>query len=181
MASTLVKIDIHLIFHVKSTSPYIRDCDLVRVCAYISGIIRKTESIPIIVNGMSDHIHILCSLPKTIALSDFVRTIKSESSRWVKGIDKHYAKFAWQEGYGAFSVSPTLLEKTENYIKISRNITRNVHLLMNTSCFWKHMVLVMMKNMRSWINGVAPSGLFGLCHFAQGFRHVVPPSPACVL
>ncbi len=117
MASTLVKIDIHLIFHLKSTSPYIRDCDLVRVCAYISGIIRKTESIPIIVNGMSDHIHILCSLPKTIALSDFVRTIKSESSRWVKGIDKHYAKFAWQEGYGAFSVSPTLLEKTENYIQ----------------------------------------------------------------
>ena len=120
MASTLVKIDIQLIFHVKSTGTNMRERDLERIFSYIGGIIRNIGGLPVIVNGMPDHVHILCSLPKTSALSDFVRTIKAESSKWLKHVDNHYAKFAWQEGYGAFSVSPTLLKKTENYIMQQR-------------------------------------------------------------
>lgn len=117
MASSLVKIDIHLIFHVKSSGINMRQEDLPRIFQYIGGIIRNMNAIPIEVGGMSDHVHILTSLPKGKALSDFVRDIKANSCKWIKQADAHYERFAWQDGYGAFSVSPTLLEKTINYIR----------------------------------------------------------------
>lgn len=117
MASTLIKIDIHLIFHVKSTGIAIRKEDVPRLCQYIGGIIRSMDAIPLEIGGMSDHVHILTSLPKSTALTDFVRDIKANSSKWIKQVDVAYNQFAWQDGYGAFSVSPTLLDKTINYIR----------------------------------------------------------------
>lgn len=117
MASSLAKIDIHLIFHVKSTSVKFHDYDIDRVFAMIGGVIRGLGGLAIEIGGMSDHVHILTSLPSTMSLSDFVKSIKSNSSRWLKTIDSYYKYFSWQNGYGAFSVSPSLLEKTINYIK----------------------------------------------------------------
>lgn len=117
MASTLVKINIHLIFHVKSTGVKMREEDLDRIFAYIGGTIRSIEGAPIQIGGMPDHVHILASLPKTMSLADFVRTIKAHSSKWIKTLNDSYQTFAWQEGYGAFSVSPTLLNKTIRYIQ----------------------------------------------------------------
>ena len=117
MASTLVKIDVHLIFHVKSTSVKMRSEDLGRVFAYIGGIIKGVDGLPVEIGGMPDHIHILTSLPKAMSLSDFVRTIKADSSKWIKSLGTVYKDFAWQEGYGAFSVSPSLTDKTANYIR----------------------------------------------------------------
>ena len=117
MASTLVKIDIHLIFHVKSTSVKMKPDDLPRLFAYLGGIIKGASGLPIEIGGMADHVHILTSLPKTMSLADFVRTIKADSGKWIKSLDPYYYTFAWQEGYGAFSVSPTLIDKTVNYIR----------------------------------------------------------------
>ena len=118
MASTLVKIDVHLIFHVQSTGIVMHEEDLGRVFSYIGGVIRGLGGIAIEVGGRPDHIHILCSLPKTMALVDFVREVKAESSKWIKSLDqRYYNKFAWQEGYGAFSVSPSLLDRTVQYIR----------------------------------------------------------------
>ena len=116
MASTLVKINIHLIFHVKSTGVKMRNDDLERIFPYIAGIIKGIGGLPIAVGGMPDHVHILTSLPKTMALADFVRAIKADSSKWLKSVDVAYNHFAWQEGYGAFSVSPSLLDKTKRYV-----------------------------------------------------------------
>ena len=117
MANTLVKIDIHLIFRVKSANIMLRREDLGRVFAYIGGIINGIGGLPIEIGGMPDHLHVLTSMPKTMSLSDFVRTIKAESSKWIKTIDACYGQFAWQEGYGAFSVSPSLTDKTVKYIR----------------------------------------------------------------
>jgi len=117
MASTLVKIDVHLIFHVKNTGTHMRMDDLPRIFAYIGGIIKSLGGLPIEIGGMPDHVHILAGLPKTIALADFVRVIKADSSKWMKQLGADYDKFAWQEGYGAFSISPSLLEKTMQYIR----------------------------------------------------------------
>ena len=117
MASSLVKIDIHLMFHVKSTGVAMRSADLPRIFAYIGGIVNGLGGIPVLVGGMPDHIHILASLPPTKSLSDFVRSIKADSSKWIKSLDGSYGRFAWQDGYGAFSVSPSILEKTEDYIR----------------------------------------------------------------
>ncbi len=80
MANTLVKIDVHLVFHVKSTGIRMRKEDLPRVFAYIGGIINKIHGLPIEIGGMPNHVHILTSLPKTMSLADFVRIIKAESS-----------------------------------------------------------------------------------------------------
>ena len=93
-----------------------RDKDLNRVFEYIGGIIRTEGAIPFAVGGVCDHIHILTTLPKTVAMSDFVRAIKAKSSKWLKKVDVYYEFFQWQEGYGAFSVSPSLMERTTNYI-----------------------------------------------------------------
>lgn len=117
MATTLVKNDLHIVFHVKSTSPLIRTDDMDTVCKYIAGIIHNNNGLAMEIGGMPDHIHILSSLPKTMSLSDYVRDIKTNSSRWIKTLDNHYSRFEWQEGYGAFSVSPSLLDKTVAYIK----------------------------------------------------------------
>lgn len=69
------------------------------------------------IGGIPNHVHILASLPKTICLSDFVRNIKAGSSKWIKTRNTHYSQFEWQEGYGAFSVSPSLVDKTVSYIR----------------------------------------------------------------
>lgn len=94
-----------------------RKNDLDQIHAYLGGIIKNIGGIPIIIGGINDHVHVLTSLPKTMALADFVRIVKADSSKWIKLLDSHYANFAWQEGYGAFSVSPSLIEKTINYIR----------------------------------------------------------------
>lgn len=117
MASTLVKIDVHIIFRVKSTGIKMKTEDLGRIFTYIGGTIKKLGGQPLEVGGITDHVHILTSLPKNVALADFVRSVKANSSRWMKQLDTAYETFAWQEGYGAFSVSPTLLEKTADYIR----------------------------------------------------------------
>lgn len=117
MANTLVKLNIHIIFHVKSTGIKIRNENLERMFSYIGGVINGIGGIPIEIGGVNDHIHILTSIPKNKSLSDFVRIIKTDSSRWIKTIDKYYSNFSWQEGYGAFSVSPTLINKTTKYIQ----------------------------------------------------------------
>ena len=93
----------------------LREDDLPRVFAYIGGIVKGLGGLSICVGGMPDHVHILCGLPKTMALSDFVRGVKADSSKWLKQLGG-YDEFAWQEGYGAFSVSPSLLDKTMSYI-----------------------------------------------------------------
>lgn len=116
MASTLVKINVHLVFHVKSTGIRIREEDLERVFSYIGGTIRSHDSAPIQIGGMPDHVHILATLPKTMSLADFVRVIKANSSKWIKTLDGYYNSFSWQEGYGAFSVSPSQMKNTISYI-----------------------------------------------------------------
>ena len=117
MASTLVKIDVHLIFHIKNSGTEMREDDLPRIFAYIGGIIKGIGGLPIEIGGRPDHIHILSSLPKSMSLSEFVRNVKADSSKWMKSLNGYYEQFAWQEGYGAFSVSPSLIDNTINYIR----------------------------------------------------------------
>ncbi|MBQ4548328.1 MAG: transposase [Bacteroidales bacterium] len=117
MANTLVKMNVHIVFHVKSTGIKMRTEDLERIFSYIGGIINGIGGIPMEVGGVENHIHILTTLPKDMSLSDFVRIIKTDSSRWIKKIDDYYSRFSWQVGYGAFSVSSSVVDRTVNYIR----------------------------------------------------------------
>ena len=117
MANTYVNNIVHIVFHTKSGGITLKDADLQRVHQYMGGIVRGTGSSLFEIGGMPDHIHLLASLPKTTCLADFVRTIKAESSRWIKSVHPQYAHFAWQEGYGAFSVSASVVPKVVQYIR----------------------------------------------------------------
>ena len=125
MSNSFVKNYTHLIFHVKSTGICIRPADLPRVYAYIGGILKGIDSAPMAIGGTIDHIHILAPLPKSKSIVDFVRIIKSESSRWIKTLDAYYSLFSWQDGYAAFSVSQSLLDVTKNYINNQETHHRN--------------------------------------------------------
>ena len=76
MSQSLSKLFIHIIFHVKNPSAKIRKQDKSQLYSYIGSIIKDNESIPIIINGVEDHIHILCIMSKNIALVKFVEEIK---------------------------------------------------------------------------------------------------------
>lgn len=117
MSQSLSKLFIHLIFHIKSTSVKIRKEDKNDLYSYIGAIIKDNDSIPILINGVEDHIHILCVLSKNIALAKLVEEIKRHSSRWIKTRGTYYSTFSWQGGYGGFSISPSLHDKTKLYIK----------------------------------------------------------------
>jgi REP element-mobilizing transposase RayT len=85
--------------------------------AYIGAIIKDNESIPILINGTDNHIHILCVMSKNIALARLTEEIKRHSSRWIKTKGPYYNQFAWQGGYAGFSVSQSLHDKTKLYIQ----------------------------------------------------------------
>ena len=90
--------------------------DLTRIFHYIGGTIRAISGHVYIVGGRPDHIHILASPPVVVSLADFVRTIKANTSRWIKGLDSSYSNFSWQEGYAAFSVSASRKVNVIHYI-----------------------------------------------------------------
>ena len=118
MAQSLSKIYIHLIFHIKSMCPFIREEDLVRIHSYIGQLINSTGFQVLLVGGVKDHVHILFLLSKDETISHVVEGSKRNSSRWLKTVaPRHYQSFAWQSGYGAFSVSQSVVEKTLEYIR----------------------------------------------------------------
>jgi len=117
MSQSLSKLFVHIIFHIKKGSVEIDKTISKELYAYMGAIINDNNSIPILINGVTDHIHILCVMSKNIALSKLIEEIKRHSSRWIKTKGEQYKGFAWQGGYGAFSVSPSLHDKTKIYIE----------------------------------------------------------------
>ena len=116
MSQSLSKLFVHIVFHVKNNKIKIRQEDRKALYSYLGAIIKDNESIPIIINGVEDHVHVLCVMSKNIALSKLVEQIKKHSSRWIKTRGLYYRQFSWQGGYGGFSVSPSLHKKVKNYI-----------------------------------------------------------------
>jgi REP element-mobilizing transposase RayT len=98
--------------------------DLSRIFQYIGGIARDMTGYVYKVGGMTDHVHILTPLPVTISISDFVRTIKANTSKWIKSLNEDYKDFAWQEGYGVFSVSESSKHDVIQYIENQNSITK---------------------------------------------------------
>jgi putative transposase len=84
--------------------------------AYMGGIISKLRGRPLLINGPKDHVHLSFVLPASLALSDLMEKVKANSSRWVHERWPRRSLFGWQEGYTAFSVSQSNLEKVKKYI-----------------------------------------------------------------
>ncbi len=116
MSQSLSKLYVHIIFQIKTNSCLIRKQDKKELYSYMGSVIKDSASTPILINGMNDHVHILCIMSKNITLAKLLENIKRHTSRWIKTKDSHYSNFAWQGGYGGFSVSSSLHDKTKNYI-----------------------------------------------------------------
>jgi putative transposase len=116
MSQSLSKIYVHIILHIKKTSVTIGNDVKNELFAYMGSVIKDNDSIPILINGVEDHVHILCVLSKNITIAKLVEEIKRHSSRWIKTKGERYTSFAWQKGYAGFSVSSSLQEKTKSYI-----------------------------------------------------------------
>ena len=117
MAQSLCKLYIHVIFHIKTTSPNVLSDHLPRLHQYIGKIVNKTGSHVICVGGTDNHVHVLAMLAPTVTVALLTEEMKRNSSRWIKTLSPHYEKFAWQAGYAAFSVSQSIIEKTTHYIQ----------------------------------------------------------------
>ena len=104
MSQSLSKIYIHLIFHIKTTSPHICEDDLIRIHAYIGQLVNTTGCSVIQTGGTEDHVHVLFLLSKNESISHVVEEVKRNSSRWIKSINARYERFEWQGGYGAISL-----------------------------------------------------------------------------
>ena len=117
MPQSLSKNYIHLTFSTKHRLDTIQPCDESDLYAYISGILRQEECPVVAIGGTANHVHILFVLNKNIALFKLVEIAKRGSSKWLKMRHDVYKKFSWQEGYGAFSVSPSKIEVVVRYIQ----------------------------------------------------------------
>ncbi|MBR3856869.1 MAG: transposase [Bacteroidaceae bacterium] len=117
MAQSLCKIYLHVVFHIKTTSPRIDEEHLEQVHSYVGQLVNATGCQTIRVGGTSDHIHLICMLSRSENVSHLVEEVKRNSSRWIKTLSSQYKYFAWQSGYAAFSVSQSIVDKTIKYIK----------------------------------------------------------------
>jgi putative transposase len=116
MAHTYTSLLIHVIFSTSGRTPLLTDAIRPDVHAYLGGILRELDAIPIVIGGTADHVHLLTRLPANLALADCLRIVKTNSSRWVKERWPQRRHFAWQGGYGAFSVSESRRAAVIQYI-----------------------------------------------------------------
>jgi putative transposase len=117
MAHTYTSLLIHIIFSTSGRAPLLTDVIRLDVHAYLGGILRELDAIPIAIGGTADHVHLLARLPPNLALADCLRIVKTNSSRWVKVRWPQRRSFAWQGGYGAFSVSESRRGAVIRYIR----------------------------------------------------------------
>lgn len=125
MGNTYTNIAVHIIFHTKNDSVEINESDLPQLFRYMGGVVRAMGGIAYIIGGRPDHVHVLTLLPPSLSLSDFVRTIKANSSRWIKEINPRYGNFSWQRGYGAFAVSQSNKNTVIEYIMNQKEHHKN--------------------------------------------------------
>ena len=117
MSQSLVQIYVHIVFSTKNRAPYLKDRALrERLHAYLNGISENQGSPSLRVGGADDHVHILGRLSKTLDVSTLIRELKRDSSKWIKDEHPRLSDFHWQQGYGAFSVSPSHVDALVKYI-----------------------------------------------------------------
>jgi putative transposase len=117
MANTFTQIYIHVVFSVKHRVSLIQQDWREELHKYITGIIQNKDHKVLAINTMPDHIHILIGMRPDASLSELVRDLKANSSKWINEKKFLKIKFLWQEGYGAFSYSHSQLDEVIHYIK----------------------------------------------------------------
>jgi REP element-mobilizing transposase RayT len=116
MARSLSFLLVHVVFSTKDRIPVLDEAVRPDLYAYLATIVRNNECECFRVGGVADHVHLAIRLNREANVADLVAEIKASSSKWMKGQSPKLAKFAWQRGYGAFSVGPADLNELIRYI-----------------------------------------------------------------
>ena len=115
MPQSLANILIHAIWSTKGRRPLISDNVRAGLHGYMAGVLKNLESPALIINSVTDHVHILCQLSKNVATCKLLEEVKKSSSKWMK--EQGVVEFTWQNGYGVFSVSQSNVDAVREYIK----------------------------------------------------------------
>ena len=115
MPQSLANILIHAIWSTKDRRPLITDGIRAGLHGYMAGILKNLESPSLITNSVADHVHVLCQLSKNLAACKLIEEVKKSSSKWMK--ENGVPGFAWQSGYGVFSVSQSNAVTVHEYIQ----------------------------------------------------------------
>ena len=124
MPQSLSKVYIHCVFSTKKGVPYITNAIRKDLHAYITGTLSNIGAYVNEIYANPDHIHVLCTLPRTITMAELVSKIKTPSTKWIK--KQGITNFFWQGGYGVFSVSPSKVKVVERYIRNQNQHHKNV-------------------------------------------------------
>ena len=120
MAQSLSNILLHIVFSTKHRQPFIDEAIERELFKYLATACNTLGCPTHGIGAADDHIHIACSLGRTIAVSKLIQEIKQDSSQWMKSQGLRYAEFAWQNGYGAFSIGQSQLDDLRRYIANQR-------------------------------------------------------------
>jgi putative transposase len=125
MSHSFTNLLYHIVFSTKERHPWLASEVAPRVFAYLGGIVREQGGIALIVNGIADHVHLLTKLHQDHPVSGFVRAVKAGTSLWIHKTFPTMESFAWQTGYGAFTVSSSRVESVRAYIQNQEEHHRN--------------------------------------------------------
>jgi REP-associated tyrosine transposase len=127
MPQSLAKILVHTVFSTQERRPFLRDISLRQeLHRYLGGILTHLDCQPIVVGGVEDHVHLLCALSRTSTASDTVKELKRGSALWLKSKAPALQDFAWQNGYGIFSIGFSQIESVREYILTQEEHHRKV-------------------------------------------------------
>lgn len=118
MPQSIAKVAVHIVFSTKERRPLLRPPELrEELYAYMATILRNNVDSPaILISGIDDHVHALVLLSRKFAIMKVLEEMKTETSKWLKTQAPQLARFSWQHGYGAFSVSESNIEQVKRYI-----------------------------------------------------------------
>ena len=117
MPQSLANIYVHLIFSTKDRVPFLTKNLRPDLHSYTATVLANLNSPAVLINSVEDHVHILFNMGRTVSLAQVVEEVKKASSKWIKTQGEGLAKFAWQSGYGGFSVSESNVPKVTDYIQ----------------------------------------------------------------
>ena len=120
MSQTLTSLLVHLVFSTKNREPLITIDVEPQLFSYMGGILRNYQSRLLDAGGDRDHVHLLVSQSKNIALSNLLKEVKGDSSLWIKSQGRAFRNFHWQDGYGAFSFGRADLPALQRYVSTQK-------------------------------------------------------------
>ncbi len=125
MANTYTSLHYHLVFSTKNRERWINPEIEERVWSYLAGIAKQNKMTPIQIGGVEDHVHVLLGASPTLAPSKIAQMVKGGSSAWIHDTFPDMKAFAWQDGFGGFTVSRSNVESVADYIRGQREHHRS--------------------------------------------------------